>query len=318
VAIGFLASIAVFFAIGFLGGITQVASEIFRANLGYYALAFVCVFIGYMLGFIKWRYLLRVLNLKVPFLKNLGIYLSLYSMEMTPGRIGRVIVAYTLSKITKIRAVTILPIVTMDIFTDFLGFALLALIAGIYLDKYVIYIVIAIALLCLPWLFVMNDWFFNLLKKLLKNHRYIDSFSMYGKEYFRSYKTKMNKPRVYLLSIIFTLPASFFIALSLYFSLLAIGVLQPPVGASVLAFTGAQIAGMITGLPGSLGFTDGAMVALVGSIFGINQAASTAATIMTRIATLWFSIIVGGGALFYTLRYWYITPPNLKKKKNKK
>ncbi|EQD30932.1 hypothetical protein B2A_13911, partial [mine drainage metagenome] len=46
-------------------------------------------------------------------------------MNLTPGRIGRVVSAYTIDRVSNTHFVEILPIVSMDIFTDFLGFVVL-------------------------------------------------------------------------------------------------------------------------------------------------------------------------------------------------
>lgn len=303
VAAGFLGSFIVFIALAYLGGINKVIGIMFGSNLLLYSLAFVSEMAGYTIRYAKWSYFLKRLKVKVPSKKNFMVYLSLYSMNITPGKIGRVVAAFTLNRITKIRFMNIVPIVTMDIFTDFLGIAILALIASLYFDKYVIFVIIADIVMLLPFVFLLNDWLFNLLRKMLKSSRYLEMFSLYGEEYFAS-QSILNKPDVYLVSMMFTLPAAFFSSLTLFFALTAVGVL-PHLSTTVFSYTIAQITGMVSTVPGTVGVTDASLAALLVGVVGVNSATAYAVTIMTRLASLWFGVILGGICLFYTLRYWH-------------
>jgi uncharacterized protein (TIRG00374 family) len=61
---------------------------------------------------------------------------------------------------------------------------------------------------------------------------------------------------------------------------------------------------MVSTLPGSIGVADATIVTLTSSTFGISSALSSAATIMARIATLWFGVIIGVIFLIHTMKYW--------------
>ena len=66
---------------------------------------------------------------------------------------------------------------------------------------------------------------------------------------------------------------------------------------------------------GSIGVTDGSMVALLGGILNLSPGISSAVTILGRTADLWFSVILGIAFFFITLKYWTET---VNKKKDKK
>ncbi|MEM3227731.1 MAG: lysylphosphatidylglycerol synthase transmembrane domain-containing protein [Candidatus Micrarchaeaceae archaeon] len=313
IIIGMGASLAVFIGIAVFGGIYKVSEVILSAKLYIYAIAFVFVFCGYLIRFLKWNYYLKKLGVHVGLKKNLIIYLSLYSMNITPGKVGRVVSAYTLSKITGEKTSKIMPAVTMDIFTDFIGFAVFALFFSIYAHRFVLYILAADVVLLLPFFFVTHDWLYRKLKNLLKRFKgkgYLGLFSVYGDEYFSS-QSELNNFRTYVVSLLVTLPADFLTALALFITLASLGILAP-VGGTIFVFSSSQIFGMVSGLPGSIGVSDGTLVALVGGVFSQDSIISSAATIMTRIATLWFGIVVGAIFLFYSLRYWDF-PNHIKK-----
>lgn len=313
VAVGFVVSLVVFLVIAVIGGIGNVGHVIFSSNLYIFALAFACVLGGYLLSFIKWSYYLKKLHIKLPLRKSLVVYLSMYSMEITPGRVGRVLVAYTLNRITKKKMASTVPIVTIDIFTDFLGLAILALVAAIYVRQYILYVLIIDVVLILPYLFILSSWFYNLLKKILKRWSALKMFTLFGDEYFAS-QSKLNNPSTYAVSIATSVPSAFLNSMALYFSLMAVGII-PILSSSVFVYTSANVIGMVTGVPGNIGVTDGALVALLVGVMKVDTTLSSAVTIMVRMATLWFGVIIGSILLFYSFRYWL---PKNKKSKTKK
>lgn len=300
--LGFFLSFLVFIGVAVFGGFTDVISRIASANPSIYALSFVAVFLGFIVRYGKWSYYMRMLKLKVPPLKSLAVYLSIYSMDLTPGRVGRIAAAYTLKRITNIKFMNIVPIITMDIFTDFLGSSILSLAAALYMRQYVIYVIALNIILLLPFVFLLHDWAYKRLKVLLKKWKRVESFSLYGDEYYAS-QSALNKPKVYLISVLFTLPAAVLNAMALYFALAAMGV-KSLVPQSIFVFSIADITGMASTLPGNIGVTDGVLVALVGSLYKLTSTASSAVTIMTRTASLWFGVMLGAAMLLYTMRYW--------------
>jgi uncharacterized protein (TIRG00374 family) len=299
---GFAASLIVFIIIAWVGGLGQVIKVIASARLDIYALAFVAVLGSLLLRFVKWSYYMKLLKLKVPLGKSLAVYLSLYSMTITPGQVGRVVAAYTLNRLTKIKFAKIIPIVTMDIFTDFLGFGILALLAALYFHKYVLYITLIDIVLMLPFLFILNDWLYKIIKRALKKNSFLRNFTPYGEEYFRS-QNLLNAPKVYFVSILVTLPAAFLNSLTLYFALLSLGIIAP-ISGTVFIYSSSTVFGMVSAVPGSIGVTDGSIVALLGGILHLAPAISSAVTIMGRTADLWFGVVLGAIFFFITLRYW--------------
>lgn len=316
VSLSFIGSFFVFLAVAWFGGLSDVINLILTSKIYIYALAFVAVFASYLISFVKWSYYLRVLKIKVSKLKSLQIYLSLYAMNLTPGNIGRVVAAYTLSKVTDIELFRIVPIVTMDIFTDSLGMALLALIAAIYFNIYVIYVIFADLLLLLPvFLLLIDSKAYKLLYNFFKRHKRLKVFSIYGDEYFAA-QSKLNKKNVYIVSILTSLPAAFLTSLALLLSLSAIGI-NVHTAQSVFVFSISQLFGMVSTIPGNIGVTDVAILAIGHATLGLSNQILSATEIMVRLATLWFGVVLGAVFLFYTMRFWKYKPnPRVQKIKS--
>jgi|GEM_PF-1472532 len=317
-SIGFFGTFIVFLIIVLIGGVSTVIGRMLQANPFIYLLAFICVFIGYILRFGKWDYYMKTLGLKVPLKRSFSVYLSVYSMNITPGKIGRIVAAYTLKRITKIKFMSIAPLVIMDIFTDSLGMAIFALAISIYVNKFIIYVVLADILLLFPFIFLLDDWFFTILKKHFKNIKkgLMILFFIYGDEYYSS-QSMLNKPKVYLASILYSVPSAFLNSMALFIVLISLGV-SAPIANSLFTFASSQLYGMISAIPGNMGVTDGFMISSLGSIMNIDYTTGSAATIMTRFATLWFGVVLGWIFLLYTFKYWKIEKKELFKQDIKK
>ncbi len=304
-------SVVVFIAIALLGGVTQVISTIESAKLYLFIAAFVLVFCGMLTRFGRWSYCLKTLKIKIPFKKSFAAYMSLYSMDITPGRVGRIVAGYTINRVSNSKFMKVAPIITIDIFSDFVGFAILALITSFFFHQFFWYVVVFVILLSISFVFLLHEGASNLMKKSSFLRKLMGRFTADIKDYYSS-QNALNKKNVYLRALVYTIPAELMDSLALYFSAIAIGI-KAYAAQSVFIYSVAQIFGMVSALPGSVGVTDGTMVVLLRSTFHISTALSSAATIMTRLSTLWFSVIVGMIFFLYTLRYW-----DADKKKQKK
>jgi len=288
-------------------GIDKFIGEIESINLFYYSLAIITIFIGYLLRFPKWEFYMKKLDVHLPKIKNLWIYLSMYSMDITPGRWGRAVVSYTINKLTGIKFSRTFPAVVTDIFTDFLGFAIICLFFAFFVHKYVVISIIITAILLLPFIFLYNKTPFALLKSKLSRFRSLRSFFSVGELYFKS--NKLLGKDAYGYSLLFTVPSMFLNGLSLYFVILSfgfhLGIAYIPT--IIFIFSSSLIFGMITGIPGTLGVTDvamlGALVTFFGGI-GMGFGIASVITIFFRMVSVWFVELFGFVALMHTFRYW--------------
>lgn len=305
-------SLAIFVAIALLAILNEGAGKFFGTlssiNPFYYSLALVCVIAGELLGFPKWELFIRKLGVRIDRLKNLEVYLSMFSMEITPGRWGRAVVSYTLNRHTGVRFARTFPAVVADIFTDFLGFVILALVSAFLVHTYALASLVIIGLLLVPFVFIYVRGPFEWLKGLLGGHKSFSGFFEIGDAYFDS--NKLLGGGTYAYAMVFTLPSMLMNGLALYFVILSFGV---PIGIGLLptvlfVYTSAMLLGMVSGMPGALGLADAAflgyLVTYFGADFGVTLGVAAAITIMFRVASIWFVEGVGSVFLVRTMRYW--------------
>ena len=288
-------------------GISNMVKAFESVNLLYYGAAFLVLFSGYLIRFPKWELYIRRLKIRMDRRKNFVIYLSMYSMDITPGRWGRAIVSYTINRLKRVRFSRTFPAVVADIFTDFLGFLIVCLVAAFFIDKYVLVSLIIGFLLLLPFVFMYTKGPFEYFKRKLSRIERMRSFFEVGELYFHD-KKRLGKD-VYLYSLIFTVPAVLLNSAALYLVIYSFGihigiVLFPTV---VFIYTSSLLLGMITGIPATLGVTDAALVGYL-TLFlaplGITFALASAITILFRIISVWFVEGFGIVALIQSKKYW--------------
>jgi uncharacterized protein (TIRG00374 family) len=66
-----------------------------------------------------------------------------------------------------------------------------------------------------------------------------------------------------------------------------------PFGLATLIYASTTIAGALSFLPGGLGVTEGGMTILLVQSGHVEQAVAVAATLLIRLATLWFGVLLG-------------------------
>jgi len=82
------------------------------------------------------------------------------------------------------------------------------------------------------------------------------------------------------------------------FAVILRGLAQPSTMAlSFFVYSTATVAGAIAMLPGGLGGTELTMRTTLSALGGLRAAPATAATLLVRLATLWFAVILGFVAL---------------------
>jgi uncharacterized protein (TIRG00374 family) len=222
-------------------------------------------------------------------------------MSVTPGKIGEVFKSYLLKEQNGTPISRSAPIVFAERITDFLSLILLS-IAGALIFGYGTTVIIGFGLFFIMVVFIISSRkishsiieFFEKFKFVSKiSHKVHDAYdSIY----------QMVRFKELIVAIALSMVAWGFECFSFYliingFGIDSIGHVDIFVATFVYGF--ATIVGAATMLPGGLGATDASMTGLL-VLLNIPKNVSVASTLIIRIATLWFAVVVGIVAvLFY-------------------
>lgn len=259
---------------------------------------------GFLLRYPKWQIYMKRLRLKISTIKSFLIYLSFNSMNLTPGRSGRLLISYTINKITGADFGKTAPAVVADLFTDFFGYILITIAVALLVGKYLFVSVIAGVLLLIPFAILYNDTLYRMAKSYFQKRNRFKRFFDFGDTYFKN--TKLLSKRIYFATTVFALPSEVMTGLSLYLILVGFGV-PLTIGDLPLIFfiySSSVLLGIVSGIPGSIGVTEVGILGYLTLLLHLNYAVAAMATILFGLSNLWFTEIVGFASLAYIMRYW--------------
>lgn len=248
--------------------------------------------------FVKWQYYLKRLHISLAWHRSLLIFLSGLSMAITPGKVGELLKSYLLKRTTGEPVSRTSPIIVAERLTD--GIAMLALAAaGLTLYKLGWQLLLLLLVLGLVGILIIQNRSLSLrllgmceqLPGLRRIAHMIRTF------YESSFVLLQWQPL--LLAVCIGLISWSGECGALYFVYNGLGI-----AGSVDLFIKAMfilavssLIGSASGLPGGLGTADGSMVGLTRVLISTSATLGGAATLLIRLCTLWFGLVLGVVAL---------------------
>jgi uncharacterized protein (TIRG00374 family) len=253
--------------------------------------------INYILRFARWQLYLRARDIEVSRDLSATIFVSGFALSVTPGKVGELLKSYLLRATRGIAVTRSAPIVVAERVTDLIALLLLGL-AGVALYGAARTTVLVgagvvaagLVVLTLPGL---SRGIIDLITRPRFLRKLRDRLHL-----FYNGLAELVRPRP--LSWATAIAVLAWLAECLGFALIASGFpgAGVPIGLAILIYASTTIAGALSFLPGGLLVTEAAMTLfLVETAVGFDEPTAVAATILTRLATLWFAVVLGMGAL---------------------
>ena len=279
-------TVGVFVALVGYGDFGGTIDEIGNLSISYLLAGLGLALSNYLLRFLRWAFYLKVLKIEAPVDISALVFLSGLAMSITPGKAGELVKCYLLNSKTQVPVSRSAPVVVMERLTDVISVIILGLTGFVLLPVPVI-VVLAVALvvsviglmfalsrhaLRLTGLPILSKW-----SELLKD----------SQEGFK----ELAAPRVMVVGVAIGAVAWFAEGLALWVILRGIGSEIDLVRALPI-YAAATLVGAVTALPGGLVGTEGSMLAFLQQS-GVTRAGASAGTVLIRLVTLWFAVLVG-------------------------
>jgi uncharacterized protein (TIRG00374 family) len=256
--------------------------------------------LNYLLRFFRWAYYLRVLHIQVPFGLSVLVFLSGLAMSVTPGKVGELLKSYLLRDRASIPVANSAPVVLMERLTDLVSMVLLGLTGMALLPLPVVLVLLAVLFLGGGAMLVVasrrGDRLFRLPSKW---DRAIQS----SREGLRA----LTRPQVVLVAVVLGTLAWLSEGVALWVIVQGLDA-EMALRHALPIYAAATLVGAITGLPGGLVGTEGSMVVLLQQA-GVTRAAASAVTLLVRLVTLWFAVVIGLAALAWLHRRQRVEDP---------
>ena len=250
--------------------------------------------LNYLLRFVRWNLYLRALGHRIPVAEHARIYLTGFALTTTPGKAGEAIRSVFLAR-HGVRYSTSLAAMFSERISDLVAVLILCLPGlGINARLYAVVLVLAagigfgLALLAWPgwfrWVHAVADRTSGRMGALLRH-------TVHMLEQAR----RCHAPGLLLAATLLSIAAWGSEAWAFYLISGWLG-MHLGLGYAVFVYAASMIAGAVSVTPGGLGGAEAAMVALL-MFKGVAMPDAVAATVLIRLATLWFAVMLGMLAL---------------------
>ena len=283
-------------ALGYLGlslwaGWRDVVAAVVQVGPWVLAGLLVLSLVNYLLRFLRWARYLALLDAPVPWRINLDAYFAGFALTTSPGKVGEMlrsvllkphgvppaasVAAFFAERVSDLLAILVLAAVGLWAYAParpIVGLALAAVVVALLLVQWT-----ALIAAIDRWAQARPQKWARLVVKLC--------------EVVLHFRRCFSLPAMGM-GLALGVVAWFAEGLGFWWLLLALD--HPlPLSTAVFIYAFAMLVGALSFLPGGLGGSEAAMVALL-SLNGFPEASAVSATLICRLATLWFAVALGG------------------------
>jgi glycosyltransferase 2 family protein len=211
----------------------------------------------------------------VPPGRSLSIFVAGLTMTITPGKLGEVVKCGLLRRASGVPVRRSAPVVLAERVTDATGVVVLAVVGGAGTDRWPL-LVIALAGVAAIVVVVHSPL--------------LGRFAALG-EAPEAARTLLRTGLLVAMTAVSAL-SWFCECLAAYVCVRGLS-LDLSLADTIVVFSLGSLAGALSFLPGGLGVAETSMTALIRALGDVSKAAAAAATVLIRLATLWFAVALG-------------------------
>jgi glycosyltransferase 2 family protein len=296
-AIGIATGVAVFAGFSIYADVSELGDRLAAFSWWALAAALGLAALNYGLRLWRWNLYLRDRGIEVPRRTSALVFFSGFALSITPGKVGELVKSVFLRQSTGVPITRSAPIVVAERLTDLIALVLLGLF-GVALYGVGAEIVAASAALVIVGLLVLA--FPPVARRVISLLCRPRPLHKLGARLLQVYEGLAELVRPRPLARATGLGAVAWLAECTAFAVICAGFAgtEVPLGLATLIFAAATLAGALSFLPGGLLVTEAGMTLLLVRVAGgFDEPTAVAATILTRLATLWFAVLIGIVAL---------------------
>jgi uncharacterized protein (TIRG00374 family) len=292
ILLSIIAGLIVYLGFSIYADFDNLAKAVVSFKWKYFPFVLLLSLLNYFVRYLKWEYYLFLLNIKLKKTNSLLIFLSAFTMSVTPGKLGEVFKSYLLKEENGTPISYSAPIVIAERLTDFLSIVILCLIGAIVFNYGRVLIILTGMVFVIVIILISYRNLSIKVIELISNIKIFEKHVIKLRNAYESiYLLVKIKPLLVVigLSVIswFFECIGFYIVVNSFTETLEVSILS---ATFIYAFS--TLLGAIMMLPGGLGATEASLTGLL-IYLKIPEALSVASALIIRIATLWFAIVIG-------------------------
>ena len=293
--ISVVVALALYVGSSLFTGAEDVLGAVSRVDLQIWILVLGLSLLNYLLRFGRWQMYLVRLGHVLPPARHLMSYVAGFAFTTTPGKMGEAVRSVYLRPYG-VGYVDSLATLFVERFLDLLAVMVLGLLVVRFFSDVWWPSICAAALMVAIFAAVSRPTLQQLFTARL--HRSssprLRRFGDHLGSLIRSSETLL-RPRLLACGVLLGLISWAAEGFGFYLILRDLGV-ELATSVAIGVYAAGVLIGAVSFLPGGLGSTEAAMVVML-SVLGVDLSTSIAATIICRVATLWFAVVLGFCAL---------------------
>lgn len=293
--LGLILGFLVLLALALFGDIRQVIRTAQNFEWRVYPLALGLTLFNYTLRFIKWHYYLHQMGVtNLAWYRSLRLFIAGFPLAVTPGKVGEALKAVWVHQKSGLPVAQGISVVLAERISD--GLAVLILSAsGVlaypqYWPAFAIITLILLAGVILSQFRSLILGIFDLISRLRWINRLIPPLRQFYEGAFILFR-----PQATLIAVM--LGGISWLGEGIGFYLILTGLGLPAtaqtVGLAIFILAFSTVIGAVSTLPGGLGAAEASITGMLVLLAHIPHAQAAAATLLIRLATLWFGVTLG-------------------------
>lgn len=294
--------VAVVSALVYVGFALYADVEALGGRLGSYAWwTFIAALLlscgNYAVRWWRWELYLKRLEIEVPRLPSAEIFIAGFALSATPGKIGELLKSLLLKRLYGVAAMRSAPVVVAERLTDFIALSLLAALGVVTFHFHTTMLLLTVGVVLLGTALLASErgvaWGIALTRQVPLLRRVSDRL-----ESLLETMRVLLRPGILTSATLLSVLGWGIECVGFLLILKGLGAHDATLLTAVFIHATSTILGAVSMLPGGVGLTEALMVSAL-LILGVfpDEASAVAATLLNRLATLWFAVLLGFFAL---------------------
>jgi uncharacterized protein (TIRG00374 family) len=250
-------------------------------------------FANYTIRWLRWQIYLRHQRVAVPIGSSALVFGAGLSLSITPAKLGELVKSYLLRELHGIPVTQTAPIVVAERVTDLVALVVLAVAGVAAYGVQTTLVIVAAALVAFGLLMLAWPRPARALIDLVTYARFLRRWRLPMHEMYAGLAS-LCRPRLLIVATAIAIPSWACECVGFALIVNAFAGAHVSLGLAIFIYAATTIAGALSFLPGGLGVTEGAMtILLVELAEHLDRPTALDATLLARIATLWFGVAIG-------------------------
>lgn len=295
--------VVVFAALSLYGDVQALGEKLGTFDVRVVVPALALVTTNYGLRFLRWQYYLGRLSLTVPAGESALVFTAGFVMSITPGKVGEVFKSLLLHERRSVPIARTAPIVVAERLTDLAALVIIAALGGLVFDRGIAVALTGAALVALLLVAVAWRPAGELGLGLVGRLPLLGRIAPRLRQAYESLYL-MTRPQPLLIGTSLACVGWLLEGVALHVLAHGFPGVELAFSASLFCYAVPTIAGAIALVPGGLGVTEAGMTGVLQALgtSGMTAAVATAITMLVRLATLWWAVVLGVFALAWLRR----------------